>query len=427
MLKTYKILLILATPILWAYLQYRAFKGKEVISRLGEKYGKSSRTRPDGSLIWIHAASVGEAQSALLLVNRLSKSNPTHSFLITSVTVTSAKMLKNNLPRHAFHQFVPIDNPIWVNRFINYWKPDMAMFMESEIWPTIITTLKENNIPTLIVNARLSQKSFTGWKKIKDVAENLFSSFDLILTQTKTDTDNFEYFGANAKTSGNIKLNADDLPFHEGDLKSFKQSVQNRPVWLYASTHEGEEELAAQTHIELKDEFPNLLTIIVPRHPARSGAIIAKLKPMGMTIKTRTHEKNLPDNDTDIYLANTLGELGLFYRVSPISMIGRSFSIDGGGGHNPIEAAQLGSIVLTGPNIQFQKNLFNPMLLEDAAFQIKERQDLSKKIATLLSDETTLNNARQSTQNFINSIDSIVDAVITDIQKYIPNKVAEAA
>lgn len=422
---TYKILLYLATPLLLAYLQFRAFKGKEVKARLKEKTGTATLKRPQGNLIWIHAASVGEAQSALLLITKLSLKNPDYSFLVTSVTVTSSKILRTNLPAHAIHQFVPIDHPIWVKRFLNYWHPDMAIFMESEIWPNIIEQLKNRKIPSLIVNARLSEKSFKSWSRIKETAEEIFSTFDLILTQTKTDTDHFKKFGANAKTSGNIKLNAKELPVDIEDLKTFQTAIEGRSVWLYASTHAGEEELAAQTHVTLRKSFPNLLTIIVPRHPVRSGVIKEKLTAMGVTVTTRDKEKNLPRKDTDIYLANTLGELGLFYRAAPISMIGRSFSNDGGGGHNPIEAAQLGSIVLTGPNIQFQKNLFNPMFLEGAAIQVKKKPDLAKTISLFLTDENALLETRKNTQSFIKTIDSIIDNVITDILKHIPQKSGE--
>jgi len=303
----------------------------------------------------------------------------------------------------------------------------MALFMESEIWPNIIDGLNKRNITSLIINARLSEKSYKGWCKIKETATALFSSFDLILTQTKTDTEHFKALGGTAKTSGNIKLNAEKLPVDKNDLTAFQQSIEGRPVWLYASTHEGEEELAAQTHAELIDKFPNLLTIIVPRHPVRSGVIIDKIKPMGLNIKARGNRKDQPYPETAIYLANTLGELGLFYRAVPVAMIGRSFSLDGGGGHNPIEAAQLGAAVLTGPNIQYQKNLFNPMFLEGAATLIQSKPALAEQLESLFSNPDTLNEAQESAKNFIAGLDNIIDNVVADIQAFITHETRKAA
>jgi len=329
MLTAYKILMILTSPLLRVYLHYRAFKGKEVHARLNEKYGIASQPRPnkDAPLMWIHAASVGEAQSALILIKKLSHHNPTLNFLVTSVTTTSAALLDKKLPENAVHQFVPIDHPRWIERFLNHWQPTMVLFLESEIWPNTIMAVKDKEIPMMLINARLSDKSFKTWLKIKDSAEQIFSAFDRILAQTKSDTDHFIALGGKAKTAGNIKLNSDPLPVNLEDLNAFNTSIKGRPVWLYASTHEGEEELAAAMHIELKDKHPTLLTIIVPRHPIRSGAIKTKLETMGQVVTTRDADLNLPTPETDIYLANTLGELGLFYRASPLSMIADVFGI----------------------------------------------------------------------------------------------------
>ena len=420
MLLLYKTLLIVASPLLWGYLHLRALKGKEIKLRLGEKRGQSSLPRPDGQLIWIHAASVGESQSALALIHKLTANNPALSFIITSVTVTSAEMLNKNLPSNAHHQFVPLDNPIWVNRFLKHWKPDLALFLESEIWPNMVLELKSLNTPLLLINARLSKTSFKRWKKLGDTANTIFESFSLILTQTKTDTDNFLALGGNAKTAGNIKLNAALLPVKNDDLQEFTDAITDRPTWVYASTHHGEEEIATRIHEKLQKKFSRLLTIIVPRHPARCDDIIRTLSTYDVTIKTRENRKNLPKEKTNIYIANTLGELGLFYRASPIAMIGRSLSADGGGGHNPIEAAQLDCAVLTGPHIQFQKNLFDPMFMEGAATQINTEDELCDTLEKLFSNKSALMNARKKSKNYIQGLENILDNVVTNIENYLP-------
>lgn len=423
MLLFYRLLTSFSAPILTLLLRRRVAKGKEDAARLKERKGITALPRPTGALIWVHAASVGEAQSALILINEIAKTDPQMNFLVTSGTRTSADLMAQRLPPCAVHQYVPLDHPQWVTAFLDHWKPNMVLWMESELWPNMLTQIKTQNIPALLINARLSDKSFKRWKMFSTSAQKLLSTFNLILTQTSLDKERFDELGAsNTHVSDNLKYSASPLPCDKSDLADFKTAIHNRPLWLYASTHDGEETMAARVHKNLVELHPNLLTIIVPRHPERREAIAAELKAMGTNITLRGANKNLPTDTTEIYIADTLGELGLFYTLSPIAMIGRSFSHDGGGGHNPIEAAQLNCAVLTGANIQYQKQLFAEMFAAGAAHQVFSEQELLDQLNIYLSYNDKLSTAIQFAKDFSQSKDDIINNVMEQIAPLLPPK-----
>jgi 3-deoxy-D-manno-octulosonic-acid transferase len=401
-------------------LRTRAWNGKEEKSRLEERRGVASVPRPDAPLIWIHAASVGEAQSGLVLIRALSAHNPALVFLVTTGTRTSAAMMAKNLPASAIHQYVPLDHPAWVTRFLSYWKPGTAIFLESEIWPNMLIKAHQRGIPLLVVNGRLSDKSYQRWQMMKESAKTLFGLFSVVLTQTEEDQRRFKTFGANALATGNIKLSASPLPADERDLQQMLGAVANRPCWVYASSHDGEEELACRVHRRLAEDFPALLTIIVPRHPARGDEIEKKVRFMGLSLTRRGEAKTLPEATDNIYLADTMGELGLFYRLCPIAFIGRSFSHDGGGGHNPVEAAQLGCAVLTGPHIQFQENLFHPMFAAGASHQMETEDRLYRKLKEYFSNPALLDGDIQKAEAYIASLDNIVQETTAQIVPFLP-------
>lgn len=387
MLLLYKLLTSLSAPFLIALLRRRAKKGKEDTSRITERYGAPSIPRPKGQLVWIHAASVGEAQSTLILINRILQADPDIKFLITSGTVTSANLMAKRLPKSAFHQYYPLDHPHWVESFLNHWEPNIALLMESELWPNMLLALQKKQITTVLINARLSDQSYKRWRIFKFSIKKLLSTFNIIMAQTSRDAQRYEKLGAtNVIVTDNLKYSSEPLPYKPNDLHGLQQSIGTRPVWLYASTHDGEEELACRIHKQLERKHPDLLTIIVPRHPERRAEIKQTCKIMGLSTVLRGTKKELPAQNTKIYVADTLGELGLFYHLSDIAMIGRSFSNDGGGGHNPIEAAQLDCAVLTGPRIQFQQKLFNDMIKAKAAIQVNSEDALIKILHTLLGD-----------------------------------------
>ncbi len=382
-------------------LKQRLAQGKEDPARWQEKKGIPSRQRPDSALIWLHAASVGEAQSALILIEKITAVRPDVHMLVTSGTLTSSQLLSSRLPEQAFHQFLPLDHPQWVRAFLDYWHPDLVLWMESELWPNFLNSLKERNIPALLLNARLSKKSLQNWKKAPAAAHSILSAFSLILCQTAKDEAAYRDLGAkDVQTTGNIKYSAAPLPFIPSKLDALKTAIASRPLWVYASTHEGEEEIALRLHQKLKKVHPDLLTIIIPRHPNRGSKIEQDLRAQDVRIQRRTDAHNLPTSDTDIYIADTLGELGLFYRLTPIAVIGRSLSIDGGGGHNPIEAAQLDCVVLHGPHVQNLADIYHDMHMANACLQIKDENHFYEQLNELLNTPQKRHTYQQNAKQF---------------------------
>lgn len=398
----YKKSMSIGEPVLRSLLHSRARKGKENPARLGERQGIAGRPRPDGTLIWFHAASVGEAQSMLTLIQMILEQIPQVHILVTSVTTTSAQLLEERLsaPR-AFHQYIPVDHPDWVRSFLDHWQPDIALWAESELWPNTLTLLKKRNIPVALLNAHMSEKSFRNWSRAPRTAEDMLSVFSVILAQSEQDAEYYRKLGGRSiVVTDNLKYGAAPLPYLPADLQALKDSIGSRPVWIYASTHDGEEALACQIHHKLQAQFPNLLTIIAPRHPARSAEIQAVIGDHDLTFTARGPEKRLPVTADQIYLADTLGEMGLLYRAAPMTCMGRSFSKDGGGGHNPIEPAILKSAVITGPHTQNFTGIYEEMVRAGAAYQIQTPEELGHKIATLLSDPETLRSLQESGYSF---------------------------
>ena len=407
----------LSAPALRGLLQSRVKRGKEEAFRLNERMGEPSMPRPHGPLIWLHAASVGESLSALILIDALLKAYPGLHLLVTTGTRTSADLMAKRLPKRAFHQYIPLDHPGWVNNFLNHWTPDAALWMESELWPNTLREIKNRAIPAALINARLSDRSFSRWMRARRLAGKILASFQLILTQSDSDKERFEELGArHVLTSDNLKYSAPPLPFDERDLNDLLKAIDGRPVWLYASTHDGEEELATHLQNRLKQDHPGLLTIIVPRHPERSADIKQAVIAAGAIPLRRTETKKLPTQDTEIYIADTMGEMGLFYRAVSIAMVGRSFSKDGGGGHNLIEPAQLDCAVLTGPNVQFQKHILNDMLEDDAILQLQSESDLEETLRKLLDDPAYLSEQKNKAARFARKKQNIIGFVMENLK-----------
>ncbi len=420
LLKLYEILMRSGKPVLDRLLDHRLSAGKEIPERQNERRGVAGRSRPDGPLVWIHAASVGESQSTLILIDALGKTYPHIHVLVTTGTVSSASLMEKRLPAFAFHQFIPLDHPDWVANFLDHWKPDLALWMESELWPNLVTGLRKRNIPSALINARLSDKSFTRWKMARGMIANILSSFSLIMTQTKEDEIRFSALGAqHVVTTGNLKYSAAPLPYDLAELDRLHYSLQNRPSWVYASTHDGEESLACRIHARLKSTLPRLLTIIVPRHIERRDVIAATCRDAGLFSTLRGDTHTPPSQQDDIYIADTLGELGLFYSLSPIVMIGRSFSNDGGGGHNPVEAAQLDCAVLTGANVQFQQQMFDDMFAADAATQVKSEEELYATLLNLLNDPGYLRDQQKKSATFAQEKSHVIDSVLAHLGPYL--------
>lgn len=417
MLTVYRHLLSLSWPVLNVLLKKRIKQNKEDPARINERKGQASIQRPNGPLVWVHAASIGEAQSALILIDRILQSNKNTHILVTTGTLTSAQLMGSKLPGRAVHQFYPLDYPKWVRRFLEHWKPDLILWMESELWPNMLTAIKSQNIPTVLINARLSDRSFKRWTRFKSTIKEMLGTFGLILTQTEQDRERFLKLGAqNVEAVDNLKYSAAPLPFDQEALKSLSDSVHNRPIWLFSSTHDGEEEMACRVHRALKKKYDSVLTIIVPRHPDRRDNIKETCTNYGLHTTLRGNKKILPSAKTDVYIADTLGELGLFYTMSPLACIGRSFSRDGGGGHNPIEAAQLNCAVLYGPNVQFQKQIYNDMEKAEAAIQVYTEEDLKEKIKEFLDDPNLLKAQQERGLAFARQKEAVINRVLEHIE-----------
>ncbi len=416
MLGLYKKLTRRSAPVLHLLLRRRLRLGKEDPKRLGERMGKPSIARPEGRLIWIHAASVGEAQSALILVNALLQQFGQLRILVTSGTVTSAKLMASRLPDRAFHQFYPLDHPDWVRKFLDYWNPDAVYWMESELWPNMLLQIQSRKIPSTLVNGRLSPSSFRRWKRMRKDIQILLGTFSRCLVQTETDASYFSSLGAReVVVTDNLKYSATPLPFDGEELKKLKTASGERPVWLYASTHEGEEAMACRIHEKLCKDFPGLLTVLVPRHPERGKQIYDTCLDLIMNARRRSEANSLPKPDDDIYIADTLGELGLFYRFAGIACIGRSFSKDGGGGHNPIEAAQLGCAIIHGPNVQNLEKIYYEMQEADACIALKTEDDFAATLKKLLRDKTYLKEKQDKALDFAQQLASVIDNVMREI------------
>lgn len=305
-----------------------------------------SLPRPNTKLVWIHAASVGEAASVLPVVEEMLNGNAWLQIMVTTGTVTSAMLMEQRLPHRAFHQYVPIDKQEYVEEFIDYWQPDMAIWVESEFWPNLIHTTREWGCPMVLLNARISEESFEKWSKYKNFFRDILDCFDLILPQSREDANKLKALGARkVRYLGNLKYGANALPYDEAELDRLQKMIGKRMVWVAASTHPGEEEQIIKAHLKIKEKSYGVLTVIVPRHPSRGSQIRANM-PDWINTSLRSNNEKILD-DTDIYIADTLGELGLFYRLSPIVFVGGSLVPHGG--HNPIEPAHFECAIVSGP------------------------------------------------------------------------------
>jgi 3-deoxy-D-manno-octulosonic-acid transferase len=325
-------------------LKARARRGKEDPSRIGERLGYAGRPRPDGQLVWIHGASVGECMAALPLIEELLATEGRH-VLLTSGTVSSATLMEERLPVNAFHQYAPVDTPAAIVRFLDHWRPDLALFVDSEIWPNIVSSARARNIPMALINARMSARSFAGWRRLRGMAQAVIGKYDLCLAQDSETAERFSALCATrVQVTGNLKADAPPLPADPAMLGELQNAIGARPVLLAVSTHPGEEETILPAHDRLRGAYPDLLTIIAPRHPAR-GADIVML--CGSRRSKRRAQDEVPDAGTAIYIADTIGELGLLFRLSSFAFIGGSLVPHGG--QNPLEAARLTCAVLAGP------------------------------------------------------------------------------
>lgn len=386
MVRLYRGLTNLGGPLIDAFLQRRMARGKEDPLRFGERRGQAGLPRPQGPLVWLHAASVGESLSMLPLIERI-VARPGFGVLVTTGTVTSARMMQKRLPPGAFHQFVPVDRLAFVRPFLDHWRPDLALWAESEFWPNLVLETQARDIPLVLVNGRVSERSFRGWQRVPNLARQLLSAFSLCLGQTQLDADRLSRLGAKVTRSvGNLKFAVPPLPVDAADFAAFQAKIGGRKVWLAASTHLGEDEIMGRVHRTVQTRLPGVLTIIVPRHPERGPAIAAALRNAGLVVSRRAAGEDVAP-DTDIYVADTMGELGLFFRLAQAIFMGKSLgSGKAGGGQNPIEPARLGRPVLFGPNMDNFVEIARRMTESKAARQVADATALARALGDVLAD-----------------------------------------
>ncbi len=371
----------LAAPLLRRHLARRVAIGKEDPARLSERFGVASSPRPDGRLAWLHAASVGEMQSLLPLIEALGAREPGLNFLITTGTVTSARLLAQRRPARVIHQFLPLDRRAWVRHFLDHWRPDFALWVESEFWANLLGETAARGIALALVNGRLSAKSLARWRWAPSLIGPAVGSFRVVLAQDEMQAQRLVALGArNPQVLGNLKFAAAPLPADETALTQQRQAMAGRDVWLAASTHPGEEALIAVAHRTLKLRRGNLLTLIAPRHAERGDAISGELRAAGLTIARRSQGEPIGAT-TDIYLIDTMGELGLFYRLAPVVFVAGSYRWQG---HNPIEPALLGAAVISGPRVANFQDIFDRMA-KASAVAIAEENDLASVADGLLN------------------------------------------
>jgi 3-deoxy-D-manno-octulosonic-acid transferase len=359
----------------------RALRGKEDRARMGERLGRATIARPPGQLVWIHGASVGECIAALPLIDLLLERGD-RTVLVTSGTVTSAKLMEERLPKRALHQFAPIDAPAAVRRFLDHWRPDAALFVDSEIWPNLLAAAHARRVKLALVNGRMSQRSFLGWRRARRTAKSLLSLYDVCLAQDAETAERLRTLGAHdVSVSGSLKADAPPLPADETQLISLAKAVGKRPLFLAASTHGGEEETLLPAHDSLRRLFPDLLTIVVPRHPER-GADIETLCGTRRTLRRSSGSE--PESDTAIYIADTMGELGVFYRLAPFVFMGGSLVAHGG--QNPLEPARLARAVMAGPHIGNFAPAFDAIFSAQRTGRVQTSGDIAAFAGRMLSD-----------------------------------------
>lgn len=379
--RVYRAATFALSPLVPLFLRRRAGRGKEDSARVNERLGRDLPARPGGPLVWVHGASVGECLAALPLIDALLEDESRH-VLVTSGTVTSAEMMRARLPPRAFHQFVPVDLPQAAARFLDHWRPDIGLFVDSDIWPNLILGAHARGVKLALVNARMSERSFAGWRWARGTAAAILSAYDVCLAQDDEIAERFRVLGArDVRTAGSLKADAPPLPADPVRLEALRAAIGDRPILLAAQTHPGEDETILPASDALRQTMANLLTIIVPRHVDR-GPEIAMLS--GTRTAKRRALGELPGTDTLVYVADTMGELGLFYRLATFAFVGGSLIRHGG--QNPLEPARLDCAVLAGPHTFNFTSAYEAILRAQGAGLVHSSTEIAEIARRLLAD-----------------------------------------
>ncbi|MEE2996413.1 MAG: 3-deoxy-D-manno-octulosonic acid transferase [Pseudomonadota bacterium] len=413
----YRAMTWVSRPLINHYLDQRLKAGKEDGDRFEERKGVASCPRPGGSLVWIHAASIGESLSMISLIDRVILERPEVTVLMTSGTVSSARLLHHRLPENVIHQYIPVDRVPWVQRFLDHWKPDMALWVESEFWPSVLSEVKARKIPAFLMNARISAASFRGWRRAPWIIHRLLETFDLCMAQTELDADRLRSLGGrNVACPGNLKFAATPLPVDFEVQSAMEASIAGRPRWVAFSTHSGEEEIIADAHEILVRNFPDLLTILVPRHTQRAKVVEQILSERNLSFSVRSRSE--PVNASKFFLlADTIGELGLFFRTTDIAFVGGTLVPHGG--QNPIEPARLGCAIVHGAHMENFLAVESELMAAGASAVARSAEEIAREIGTLLTNSTLRQRRIAAAQSVADGKQSILDAVFVHIDPHL--------
>ncbi len=417
-IKIYNTLISVLYPlVIRSYVNKRKLRGKEDVNRFNERVGRPKLPRPEGKLIWLHGASVGESVSMLPLINTILETYPDTHVMVTTGTVTSADVMQKRLPERAFHQFIPIDNPRFTTRFVKYWHPDVALWFESEFWPAVLSSIKRKNIPLILINGRISNKTFKRWQQFDFICKELLDCFTLCLGQSEEDAYRLRVLGAkNTDCLGNLKYAGLPLPIDEKAKEEFLTALGDRPLWLASSTHDDEEIRLAKVHQRLKEKFSNLLLVIAPRHPNRGEEIAAQIKELGLSVALRSKNEPLTKK-TDVYIADTIGEMGLWYEVARIVFVGGSLVPHGG--QNFIEPSRVRDAVLVGPHMHNFTDAMSRAKKADAIMQVSDTLELQEQLEQLLENEALLEAKCSLAYNWATSESKVLDGIMDKIKAYL--------
>lgn len=410
-------------PLLGPYLAYRAAKGKEERDRRSERYGRSRVGRPNGPLVWFHAASVGETIAVIPLVEEVVSRNI--SVVLTTGTVTSANICQDRLGDKVIHQYVPLDLKPAISNFLDHWKPDLAIISESEIWPMTILELGARRMPQILVNGRMSDNSFARWSRSNVLAEALFENLSHVIAQSELDGERFSNLGARSVSiSGNLKVDTDLPPFSQEDLAILKKQVGGRPSWAAISTFEGEETLIADALLNVRTRIKNPLAIIVPRHVERSDSIEKMLQDKGLKVARRSRGDKIA-SDIDVYIGDTTGEMGLYLSLTKVVFVGKSLT--GEGGQNPLEPAMLGCAILSGPNVQNFRDSYRALLQNGAARIVKDGEGLTTCLLHLLENEDVRDTMIEAGQSTLLTMRGSLDITVKNLEPYLTPLMIESS
>jgi len=414
-LRLYRRLSAAAVPLAPALIKRRLKQGKEDPARVGERRGVSEDVRPNGPLVWIHGASVGEVLAAAALIEKLRALNL--RILLTSGTVTSAAIVAKRFPADIIHQYVPYDSPRYVARFLDHWRPSLALFIESDLWPNLILSSAARRLPMVLINGRMSHRSFPRWRRVNATISALLGRFDICLAQSQADAERFSALGSrNVITTGNLKLDVPAPPADAAKLERLMSVTRGRPIIVAASTHPGEEDMLVDAHRALAGLFPSLLSVVVPRHPDRGAAIARTIGATGLRVGLRSHEE-LPTAATDIYIADTMGELGLFYRLASIVFMGGSLVPHGG--QNPIEAVKLGASIVHGPHVFNFSDVYEALDHAGGARLAGNQEALVKQLGQLLADPAARETSVAASTRVVEQLGGALERTMAALEPYL--------